>query len=178
MIMRINANTRLSRVLDLDPAVVDYIVSLNPHDFKRLHNPIMRHFMAPRITLGRVAAMVGVPVDDMLHHIAELIPVTVETTPALALAQSPQQQPAWVAQANVETIVEVDLLPLDEALNADPMLPVITAVKALQPGQALRIKHKWEPQPFYDVWSKMGQMEWFAQQIGPDEWWIWVRRTG
>ena len=72
----------------------------------------------------------------------------------------------------------MDLLPLDEALNADPMPPVMVPLEALPPGGVLLIKHKWEPQPFYDVWSKMGDVEWFSEQIGPDEWWIWVRRTG
>ena len=53
----INANTRLNKALDLHPQVLDYIVSLKPHDFQRLHNPLMRRFMSPRITLGRIAKM-------------------------------------------------------------------------------------------------------------------------
>jgi hypothetical protein len=40
--MRINADTHLDKALDLDPKVVDYIVSLNPHDFERLRAPFMR----------------------------------------------------------------------------------------------------------------------------------------
>ncbi len=48
----IHANTRLNKALELHPQVLDYIVSLNPHDFRRLHNPLMRRLMSPRITLG------------------------------------------------------------------------------------------------------------------------------
>ncbi|NJO85276.1 MAG: DUF1858 domain-containing protein, partial [Blastochloris sp.] len=77
MSLTINAHTRLSRVLNLDPRVVDYIVSLNPHDFQRLHNPMMRRFMSPRISLGRIAAMVNMPVDELLDGIARITDVTV-----------------------------------------------------------------------------------------------------
>ena len=57
----ISGDTRLNRVLDAIPTALDYIVSLRPHDFDRLHNPFMRKHMSPRISLRRVAAMVGIP---------------------------------------------------------------------------------------------------------------------
>lgn len=56
------------------------------------------------------------------------------------------------------------------------MIPVMREVKALPAGEVLLVKHRWEPQPFYDVWTKMGGLEWFAEQIRGDEWRIWVRR--
>lgn len=71
----------------------------------------------------------------------------------------------------------VDLLPLDDALEADPMPHVVRAVKDLALGEVLLIKHRWEPQPFYDVWTKMGGLEWFSERVGESEWWIRVRRT-
>jgi len=71
----------------------------------------------------------------------------------------------------------VDLLAHDDALDADPLPPVMSAIKALPPGGVVLIKHRWEPRPFYDVWAKMSGLEWFAEQPAPDEWWIWVRRT-
>lgn len=43
----VGPNTRLKEALGLDPRVVDYIVSLNPHDFQRLRNPLMRRLMSP-----------------------------------------------------------------------------------------------------------------------------------
>jgi uncharacterized protein (DUF2249 family) len=51
------------------------------------------------------------------------------------------------------------------------------AVKALAPGEVLLVKHRWEPQPFYDVWSRMGDLEWFAERVGDEEWRIWVCRA-
>jgi Zn-dependent alcohol dehydrogenase len=45
------------------------------------------------------------------------------------------------------------------------------------PGAGLCIRHQWEPQPFYDIWSKMGDVEWYATEVTGTEWHIWVRRT-
>ena len=177
--MLITAETRLNKALDLGPQILEYIVALNPHDFERLRNPLMRRLMPPRISLGRIATMVGVPVQVLLADIAALGDVQPVRTaePSPPLPQSADERPAWVAAATARGTAVVDLLPIDESLDADPMPPVMDAIRALAPGEAFRFRHKWEPQPFYDVWTKLGGLEWFAERRGPDEWWIWVRRT-
>src|SRR3712207_420283 len=177
--MLITAQTRLSTVLELGPQILEYIMALNPHDFARLRNPLMRRLMPPRISLGRIAAMVGVPVQVLLADIAALgdVQVAPAVEPPPPLPRSAGTRPAWVAAAAMRGTAVVDLLPIDESLDADPMPPVLEAIRALAPGETFRFRHKWEPQPFYDVWTKMGGLEWFAERRGADEWWIWVRRT-
>src|SRR5215471_15036081 len=109
MSQRINANTRLNKALDLHPQVLDYIVSLNPHDFQRLHNPLMRRLMSPRITLGRIAKMTQVPLAELLAHIATLSGATVEAGGVEHdLPQSPTEPPMWVVEAHPDTIREVN----------------------------------------------------------------------
>jgi hypothetical protein len=177
MAKRITPDTKLNVVLDLDPRVVDYIVSLHPHDFERLRHPLMRKFMSPRISIRRVAAMVNRPVDELLARVAEL--ADVEIVPATATeppAQSPNEAPDWVTQTDPEHVTVVDLLPMDRTLDADPFPPISRGIKALAVGEVLLIKHQWQPQPLYDVWSKMGTLAWYAEQIEPEEWWIWVKR--
>ena len=85
-------------------------------------------------------------------------------------------RPAWLSAIASNSVRTVNLLPADERLDSDPLPPVITAMRGLAPGEVLRIRHKWEPQPFYDLWRRMGGFTWWAEQRGPDEWWIWVRR--
>lgn len=174
----LNPETRLNKALDLHPQVLDYIVSLNPHDFQRLRNPFMRRMMSPRITLGRIAKMTGRPVAELLNRIATLSGAAVaDDATAPVLPQSPDAQPDWLAAAEPDNIREVNLLPIDATLDADPMRPVAQALKQLAPGEVLLIRHKWEPQPFYDIWSKLDGVEWYAEQIATDEWHIWLRRT-
>jgi hypothetical protein len=87
-------DTRLKEALDLDPRVVDYIVSLNPHDFQRLRNPLMRRLTSPRIMLSRVAAMAGVPVGELLEGVAALGGVAVkDERREQPLPQSPEEEP-------------------------------------------------------------------------------------
>lgn len=172
---KIDANTKLNVILDLGSEVLDYIVSLNPHDFQRLYHPLMRKFMSPRITLRRVAVMINRPVDELLKRIAQLAAVEIALTDESPYPQSPTTAPIWVQAVLDKPIAVVDLLPIDETLDADPMPPISRGIKQLGVGEVLLIKHKWEPQPLYDIWITTGIL-WYAEQIGTDEWWIWVRR--
>lgn len=185
MTIRVNESSKLSDALKLHPAVLDYIVSLNPHDFTRLHNPLMRKLMPPRITLGRIAVMTQTPVLTLLQAIhdraesplieADLIRLadrlTDATTPTLP--SNPEAPPAWIQNPTAEV---VDLLEHDSRLDADPMPPISRALKRVQPGQIVLVKHMWEPQPLYDIWRKVG-VEYYAMQHDTDEWWIYLRKT-
>src|SRR3954464_7325858 len=70
--LQITGETRLNRVLDSIPGALDYIVSLNPPDFGRLRNPVMRKYMSPRISLSRVAAMARVEEEQLVRDLAGL----------------------------------------------------------------------------------------------------------
>jgi hypothetical protein len=181
----VDENSRLSKALDLHPAVIEYIISLNPNDFSRLRNPLMRRLMPPRITLKRVAVMAGVTVANLLteiHRIAgkELTPEDVDViseseneASRLRRNHGDSRRPSWADSA---APVVVDLLPSDEKLDIDPVRPISLAIKANPANTTILIKHKWEPQPLYDVWAKCG-VEHFAEQQGPHEWWIYVRKN-
>lgn len=175
----LSGRTRLKEVLDSIPGALEYIVSLNPHDFKRLFNPFMRKYMSPRISLERVAAIAGVPLGEMLAKLHELAGEPRNDLADLAslsssnpLPQSPAAPPDWMKLADNPDLHWINLLPLDEMLG-DPLPPIVVAIKNMPPGGVLGIKHHWEPQPLYDIWQKM-QLEWFARQAGPEEWHIFV----
>ena len=177
--MRLSGETRLSQVLDAIPGALEYVVGLNPHDFQRLRNPFMRKYMSPRITLCRIAAMVGVPEEQLLRELAALSGGTAEAAVGAPVAsaeppQSPESVPPWLADVDEARLHWVDVLPIDDVLG-DPLLPINLGVKRMGPGSVIGIRHKWEPQPLYDIWQKMG-LEWFARQVGPDEWQIFVYR--
>ena len=168
--------TKLSKALALHPAVLPYIVSLNPRDFQRLHNPLMRRLMPPRITLSRLAKMVDMPVNvliDGIYLAASMDAMTPASSRSPeALPTNPGQAPGWISNEIVEV---VDLLASDERLDTDPFVPIFPALKRANVGDVLLLKHKWEPQPLYDVWQKVG-VEYYSEQKTPDEWWIYVRK--
>ena len=183
MSIHVTGKSKLSHALKLHADVLEYVISLNPHDFKRLRNPLMRRLMPPRISLNRIAAMVQKPVGELLLEIhkaaginltteehAELIG---ETGKTLDPSRSPENRPEW---AKDRSPVVVDLLPADERLDEDPMVPIYKALKENDPGTMILIKHKWEPQPLFDIWDKAG-IEYYSERKGPDEWHIFIRKV-
>ncbi len=171
-----NGKTRLSVALEAHPAVLEYIISLNPHDFQRLRNPLMNKIMPPRITLGRVAAMVGMSDQDLVNKIKEIAGITDEwtddSTVLEPLPKSPKQKPDWLKKYDSDTITWVDVTPLDAHLG-DPMPPINVAVNTCKPGDVIGVKHMWEPQPLFDIWRARG-FEFWTEQIEPDLWHVFV----
>jgi uncharacterized protein (DUF2249 family) len=177
--LELNGNTRLNKVLENIPGALDYIVGLNPHDFQRLRNPLLRKYMSPRISLSRIAAMVNLPEARLLHDLLKLAGNEEAAQEALnkldssnPLPQSPSTAPVWWSQINLTKLHWVDVLPIDN-VQGDPLPPINLAVKQMLPGTVIGIKHRWEPQPLYDIWQKM-QLEWFARPVNPHEWHIFV----
>jgi hypothetical protein len=175
--MQLTPQTKLSKALALHSDVLPYLISLNPHDLERLNNPLMRQLMPPRITLARLAVMVGKPVDELIQEI--YVAAKIESADDIileadssSLPTNPEMAPAWVTD-NVVAIV--DLLEADERLDTDPFVPLFPALKQAAVGEMVLLKHKWEPH-LYDVWRKLG-IDHYAQQQSEDEWWIYLRKT-
>ena len=174
--LAVDGTSKLAAALDLGPGVLEYVIGLNPHDFARLRNPLMRKLMPKRIRLDRLARMVGMPLRELLagiHRAAGLETdaaalVSVAETTVDALAGNPERPPEW---ASGEPAAVVDLLEADERLDTDPILAI---QRALARGAVVLLKHKWEPQPLYDIWSKTGVEHW-TEQRSADEWWVWLR---
>ncbi len=170
----LDGDTRLSVVLKEIPGALDYIVALRPHDFERLRHPFMGKYMPPRISLRRVAAMAEIPEVQLLRALKQLAGqdcATMESAIGPAV-QSPIAPPTWMKGVETETLHAVDVRPIDDVLG-DPFPPISVAVKRMAPGAIIVLFHRWEPQPLYDIWQKMG-IDWFARQLADDEWQIFI----
>lgn len=86
----LSPNTRLSRVIELHPDVLQYVVSLAPHALEQLHNPLLQKVMLRHITLDIVAAVVGLPVNTLLERLAKIIGANATVSDEVALPQSPK----------------------------------------------------------------------------------------
>lgn len=170
-----NGNTRLSEALKRSAAVLEYVISLNPHDFERLRNPLMQKVMPPRITLRRIATMVKMPEQQFIDKINELAGLPRELVDeAAAPGTSAHEVPPWFNAVDESRIVWIDVLRGDVKLE-DPVPPINVAVNALAPGEVVGIKHIWEPQPLFDIWDARG-FDYWTRRVGSDEWHIFVHR--
>jgi hypothetical protein len=171
-----DGNTKLSEALKASPQILEYIISLNPHDFERLRNPLLNKVMPPRITLRRIAAMCGISEAELVTKVNELagLPNDPEAVSVKPLPQSSADPPEWMCGVADDNITWVDVTPIDDRLG-DPMAPINVAVNTSKPGSVIGIRHKWEPQPLYDIWHSRGFQFW-SKQIGPHLWHIYVHR--
>ncbi len=141
MPIEVDVTSKLAKALRLHPDVLDYIVGLNPHDFKRLYNPVMRRLMPPRITLARIAKMTSTPIMEMLVRIHEIAGCSLTETERKELARglsevesenlpaNPENAPQWIKH---DVAVIVDLLENDARLDADPLPPIMKSLKKLR----------------------------------------------
>lgn len=166
---------KLIKALTLHPDVLPYIISLHPHDLERLSNPMMQRLLPQRITLARLAVMVDMPVEELINGIYKAAGMKTAVSPQPSsppLPANPSQPPDWVT-GDVATVI--DLLEGDERLDVDPFVPLFPAIKHINVGDVLLLKHKWHPQPLYDVFQKLDVAH-YAVQKSDNEWWIYLRK--
>lgn len=171
-----NGDTKLSEALKASPDILEYVISLNPHDFERLRNPLLNKVMPTRISLRRLATMVGMSESEFVAKINALAGLENDpespATKVASLPLSPKEAPDWLEGVDLNQISWVDVTPID-AVSGDPMAPINIAVNTSKPGDIIGIKHMWEPQPLYDIWHARGLRFW-SQQIAPDLWHVFV----
>jgi len=181
--IKVTPSSKLSKALRLHPDVLDYVVSLNPHDFERLYNPLMRKLLPQRISLARLAQMTDTPLAELLitiHHKAQIPLETADLQEIVQLSanipkplpQNPTVVPEWI---NDPISKVVDLLESDGRLDTDPFVPLFPVINHAKEGDVILLKHRWEPQPLYDVWQKLN-IQHFATKVADDEWWIYIRK--
>ncbi len=175
--------SKLSRALKLHPDVLEYVISLNPHEFSRLRAPLLRQVMPARITLARLAVMLDMPVSNLLKGIYRAAQIELSSSELerlenlddgqneLELPQSSHDAPQWSRQ---QVVAVVDLLESDDRLDTDPFVPLFPVINRANPGDVILLKHRWEPQPLFDVWKKLN-IDFYSKQKSPDEWWIYLR---
>ncbi len=180
--IKLTPTSKLSKALQLHPDVLPYIVSLNPHDFKRLYNPLMRKLLPQRITLARLAQMTDTPLIELLINIHkkahirldaadyQKINQLVSNAGTNPLPQNAAIPPDWIS-GDISAVV--DLLESDDRLDTDPFVPLFPVINHAQEGDVILLKHRWQPQPLYDVWQKIG-IKYFSTKVAEDEWWIYI----
>lgn len=152
MIMTINANTRIAPILKYNDNALEAIVSISPK-FQKLRNPLLRKLMAGRTTLAAASKIGGCSIDDFFNKLEPLGFTIDRGTKPVEEAKKPM--PAFITSLTKEQIIELDVRPVISS-GSDPLNLILEQVKAMLPGQVLKIINTFEPTPLILMLKKKG----------------------
>jgi len=153
--MQINANTKISTLINENEEVIDVIASINKH-FKKLRNPVLRRLLAPRVNIAEASKIGGVPVCIMITKLRDFgfeLDDACMCENELALAKNGINKTKKTMRK--ETIVDLDVRPILEG-GVDPFKAIMAALKTLDDKHTLRIINTFEPIPLLNILTKKG----------------------
>ena len=154
--MKINGNTKVSKVIKENMDSIEAIASLNPH-FTKLRNPILRRLLAPRVTIAEAAKIGKCEVQEMLDALVaigfELDSDKVSVKVENHLVENNSKNDFLKGQK----ITLLDVRPL-LAKGEDPFNILQKALKKLQNDEVLEVLIDFEPIPLIRIQEKKGYL--------------------
>jgi len=151
--MIINSNTKISKILKENPAALDAIISLNSK-FEKLRNPLLRKLMASRTSIGMASKIAGLDAEIFFEKLQPLgFEIDRETVPESG--KEKPKLPAFFNSIKTEQIVDLDVRPIIDA-GEDPLSLIVSKVKTVPKGGALKIINSFEPTPLISILKKQG----------------------
>jgi len=69
--MKITEHTKISKLIQENPASIDVIAGINKH-FRKLKNPVLRKLLAPRVSIAEAAKIGDTTVEVFLSKLKEI----------------------------------------------------------------------------------------------------------
>ncbi|PKR82176.1 hypothetical protein CW751_02245 [Brumimicrobium salinarum] len=152
--MRINGNTKVSKVIKENKEAIEAIASLNSH-FTKLRNPILRRLLAPRVSIAEAAKIGKCEVQEMLNALVkigfELEENVKENTQSNSLGENDEVKDFLVNLS----VISLDVRPI-LAKGEDPFNVLQKALKKLNKNEALEVLIDFEPIPLIRIQEKKG----------------------
>ncbi|RZA00528.1 MAG: DUF2249 domain-containing protein [Sphingobacteriaceae bacterium] len=150
MELTINAQTKISQLLEVDrDLVINTLVGLNKN-FSKLRNPVLRNLLVKRVSIADVCKISKTDIADFMlsmkqigFQIAEETPV--ENTPLVLIKTF--QEPLNYFELDVRSIL---------AQDKDPLKEILASVKKLNDGQGLKLINTFEPLPLIHLLEGKG----------------------
>jgi len=149
--MKIDKDTKISRLLNENPKAIEAIASINKH-FRKLKNPILRKTLAPRVSIADAARIGGTSVNAFFEKLA---PLGFEAGPQAEETDINTQYKIEMDNFKKENVVQMDVRPVIEAGN-DPFKAIMGAIKTLPGDGVLEIINVFEPIPLINNLREKG----------------------
>lgn len=157
MTLAINPETKVGALLDAYPALEGVLIRLAPA-FEKLRNPVLRKTVAKVATLEQAARIGGV---ELPRLVAELRKAAGQPDDApVCAAASADAGPAWLAAAPVAVDIDADVM-LERGVH--PVGKVKESVAALAPGEVVRLRTSFRPEPLIELMRRTGAQVYSAE---------------
>ena len=153
--MKINAKTKVSKLIEANDKTIEVISSVNKH-FKKLKNPFLRKALAPRVNISEAARIGGVPVCVLIDKLRE-IGFEVESDCGCETASPKDKYRLEEKQTTMkkEKVIEMDVRPI-LAGGVDPFDAIMAKLKTMADDETLMIINTFEPIPLLNLLKKKG----------------------
>jgi uncharacterized protein (DUF2249 family) len=150
MELTINAQTKISQLLEVDrDLVIKTLVSLNKK-FSKLRNPVLRNLLAKRVSIADACKISKTEIADFMSSMTEI--GFKVASDCVAGAES--------ANASVSFLEPFDYLELDVrpilAQDKDPLKEILSSLKTLRKDQGLKLINTFEPSPLIHLLANKG----------------------
>lgn len=154
--MKINGNTKVSKVIKENKEAIEAIASLNPH-FTKLRNPVLRRLLAPRVTLAEAAKIGKCEVQEMLDKLISIgFELENNETPN-EVKDTLSENKEKISFLKGQKISLLDVRPL-LAKGEDPFNVLQKALKKLEVNETLEVLIDFEPIPLIRIQEKKGYL--------------------
>lgn len=161
--MTINANTKIAPILKQNAKALEAIISISPK-FEKLRNPLLRKVMAGRTTLAAASKFGGCSINDLYEKLQPL-GFEIDRQPK-AIEEKKKPAPQFITALTKEQLVVLDVRPVI-ASGSDPLNVIMEKVKAIEPGQVLKVINTFEPTPLIVMLEKKS-FETYVDEIDRD----------
>ena len=152
--MKINGNTKVSKVIKENKEAIEAIASLNPH-FTKLRNPVLRRLLAPRVTIAEAAKIGKCEVQAMLDKLVSIGFELDNNEAPVEITNPLSEDNAKKSFLEGQKVTSLDVRPF-LAKGEDPFNILQQALKKLEVNEVLEILIDFEPIPLIRIQEKKG----------------------
>lgn len=155
----LNANSRISDILDCNERVVIDTLSAFNKNFNRLRNPILKKLLSKRVTVAQACRIAGCTLNDFFETLRPLgfriVHKAAETEPILL-----------PPPVNLGEPIELDVRPVLNKGN-DPLKLILEVAAKLKADEVLKVINSFEPIPLISLLKSKGY-DAFMENAGQD----------
>jgi uncharacterized protein (DUF2249 family) len=150
MVITINAQTKISQLLEVDrDLVIKTLVGLNKK-FSRLKNPVLRNLLVKRISIADACKISRTEITDFMCSMKQIgFKVSGDTAVEndLAAFNASYREPLDYLELDVRPVL---------AQDKDPLKEILVCIKKLEEDQGLKLVNTFEPLPLIHLLADKG----------------------